>query len=82
MNPEILEELEYSKSSDFKKGEYIYMGMGLVKEHKVCLSIGYKIDYCIKKARQFERVDDNVTFTHVSKVKVGDREKCKKIRIN
>ncbi|MBS9767929.1 MAG: hypothetical protein KGV44_10380 [Flavobacteriaceae bacterium] len=82
MNAELQKELEQSLSSDFKLGEYIYMGMGLVKEHQVCLSVGYKVDYCFKKARQFEELDKNVTFTHISKVKVGELEKCKKIRIS
>ncbi len=56
--------------------------MGVVKEHKVCLSVAYKVDYCLRKAREFEKLDENVTFTHISKVKVGELEKCKKIRIS
>ena len=27
-----------------KLGDYIYMGMGLVDKHRVCISVGYKLD--------------------------------------
>ena len=60
MTKEIQQELDYISSSQFKLGEYIYMGMGKVGDHEVCMSVGYKIDYAIKKARQFEEVDPNV----------------------
>ena len=71
MTPEIEQELNYIKSSQFKLGEYIYMGMGLAGDHEVCMSVGYKIDYAIKKAKQFEEADPNVKLTHINKVKVG-----------
>ena len=77
MTPEIEQELNYIKSSEFKLGEYIYMGMGLAGDHEVCLSVGYKIDYTIKKARQFEEVDPNVKLTHINKVKIGKLVKDK-----
>lgn len=77
MTPEIEQELNYIKSSEFKLGEYIYMGMGLAGDHEVCLSVGYKIDYAIKKARQFEEVDPNVKLTHINKVKIGKLVKDK-----
>lgn len=79
MSPQILEEVQYTKSKDFHLGEYIYMGMGLVNGHRVCISVAYKIDYCIAKAIQFENVDNQVFFTHINKVKVGHLERCKKI---
>ena len=51
------------------------MGMGKCKEQTVCMSVAYKIDYCIKKAKQFEElVGGEVTFYKVSKVKVGELE--------
>nr|DAN33282.1 MAG TPA: hypothetical protein [Caudoviricetes sp.] len=71
MTQEIQRELDYIASSQFKLGEYIYMGMGTVGNHEVCMSVGYKIDYAIKKAKQFEEVDPNVKLTHINKVKVG-----------
>lgn len=81
MTPEIEQELNYIKSSEFKLGEYIYMGMGYVGDHEVCLSVGYKIDYALKKARQFEEVDPNVKLTHINKVKVGKLVKEKRFEI-
>ena len=77
MTPEIEQELNYIKSSEFKLGEYIYMGMGLAGDREVCLSVGYKIDYTIKKARQFEEADPNVKLTHINKVKIGKLVKDK-----
>ena len=51
------------------------MGMGKCKEQTVCMSVAYKIDYCIKKAKQFEElVGGEVTFYKVNKVKVGKLE--------
>ena len=51
------------------------MGMGKCKEQTVCMSVAYKIDYCIKKAKQFEElVGGEVRFYKVNKVKVGKLE--------
>jgi hypothetical protein len=56
-----------------KLGDYIYMGMGKCKEQTVCMSVAYKIDYCIKKAKQFEElVGGEVRFYKINKVKVGE----------
>lgn len=58
-----------------KLGEYIYMGMGVCNNHRVCMSVAYKLDYCVKKALQFEYNSNLiVVFTHVNKVKVGELE--------
>lgn len=81
MTPDIQQELDYIKSSEFKLGEYIYMGMGLAGDHEVCMSVGYKIDYTIKKARQFEEADSNVKLTHINKVRVGKLVKEKRFEI-
>ena len=81
MYSRIQQEKELSLNDDFRLGEYIYMGMGLVGEHRVCISVCYKIEYCIKKAKQFEEADSNVKFTHVNKVKVGELEACEKFEI-
>ncbi len=78
MTPEIINEVQYIKSENFHLGEYLYMGMGITNEHRVCLAVAYKIDYCIKKARQFEEANGNVTFTHINKVKVGELIRHKK----
>ena len=82
MNEDIKQEMIYSYSPEFKLGEYIYMGMGMVGEHRVCISVAYKIDYCMKKANQFAEADSNVTFTHINKVKIGEKEACKRIELN
>ncbi len=59
-----------------KTGEYIFMGMGHCNEHLVCMSVGYKIDYCVKKAMQFEQASvGRVILESVNKVRVGNLEK-------
>ena len=78
MNSEIIDEVQFTRSADFHLWEYLYMGMGVVKNQRVCIAVAYKIDYCIKKALQFEEADQNVRFTHINKVKVGELERCKK----
>lgn len=56
-----------------KLGEYIYMGMGKVNGHRVCMSVAYNLDYCVKKAIQFEKASSNlVKFDKVNKIKVGE----------
>ena len=82
MYSRIQQEKELSLNDDFRLGEYIYMGMGLVGEHRVCISVAYKIEYCIKKAKQFAEADPNVKFTHVNKVKVGELEPCERFEIS
>lgn len=81
MNAEIKNEILYTQTEDFHLGEFIYMGMGIVNQHRVCLSVAYKIEYCIKKARQFEEADPNVVFTHINKIKIGALERCKKFEL-
>jgi hypothetical protein len=81
MNAEILKEVQYTHTEKFHLGEYIYMGMGLVNQQRVCISVAYKIEYCIKKARQFEIANENVIFTHINKVKIGELERCKKFEL-
>ena len=80
--PDIAAELSLIHSDQFQLGEYIYMGMGLVNEHRVCISVAYKIDYCIKKAREFEIADPNVAFTHINKVKIGELKEEEKFYLN
>ena len=64
-----------------KLGDYIYMGMGLVDKHRVCISVGYKLDHAIKKAEQFVEKAPNVEFTHVNKIKVGETIRTEKIMV-
>lgn len=57
---------------DAPLGQYIYMGMGKVNGHRVCMSVAYKLDYCVKKALQFEQVlAMGLVFDKVNKVKIG-----------
>jgi hypothetical protein len=76
ITPEMEAEILYKNSTDFVLGKYLYMGMGLCKDHRVVISVAYKIDYCIKKAIQFLEVDSNITFTHINKVRVGETVPC------
>ena len=82
ITPEMEAEILYKNSTDFELGKYLYMGMGLCKGHRVVISVAYKIDYCIKKAIQFLKVDENVVFTHINKVRVGETSPCNKFIIN
>ena len=81
--PEIKKELDYIyESREFVLGEYIYMAMGEVLDHTVCIAVAYKIDYCLKKALQFIELDSHITFTHINKVKVGELERCCKFSLS
>ncbi len=74
----IQSEIDDIKSDRFKLGEYLYMAMAKHGEQRVCIAVGYKIDYCIKKALQFVDAEPKLVFTHINKVKVGSLERCDK----
>ncbi len=78
---DIKKEIEYIDSKEFKLGEYIYMGMVMFNNHLTCVSVAYKIDYCLKKMLEFkERADCSnsvTTLLRINKVKVGELKKCK-----
>lgn len=67
-------------NNDTPLGTYIYMGMGIISGHTVCMSVAYKLDYSVKKALQFEKVLQDAIgikgeyFLKVNKVKVGQLE--------
>lgn len=62
-------------NTEIKLGEYIYMGMGKCNSRTVCMSVAYKIDYCVKKAIQFETASNGTAmFYKINKVKVGQLE--------
>lgn len=62
-------------SAEPKIGEYIYMGMAKCAGHRVCISVAYKLDYCVKKALQFEKASNQLVWLDkVNKVKVGQLE--------
>lgn len=78
---EIQDELVWINSSEFKLGEYIYMGMGKLRGRTVCISTAYKIDYCMKKALQFTREDANIVFDHINKIRIGQLEPCRRFSV-
>lgn len=78
---EIQQERELNSSENFRLGEYIYMGMGLVGEHRVCIAVAYKIGYCVKKSVQFINADPNIQFTHINKVKIGETGACQRFEV-
>jgi hypothetical protein len=71
-------ELELTTHEDFILGEYIYMGMGKCNGATVCMSVAYKIDYCIKKAEEFEAASNDIGlyFYKVNKIKIGELKPC------
>ena len=79
---EIQKERGYNASEDFRLGEFIYKGMGLVGDHRVCIAVAYKIGYCVKKSLQFILADFNVRLTHINKVRVGETEACQRFEVH
>lgn len=82
LTKEITQEIHLIYTDYFTLGEYIYMAMGLVGTHRVCIAVAYKIDYCIKKALEFVKIDSQVKFTHINKVKVGETQAEKRFEWN
>lgn len=75
-------ELGLYSTADFKLGEYIYLGMAKLKGKTVVISVAYKIDYCITKAKQFvELSDHSLYFYKINKVKVGALEAIASFKI-
>lgn len=55
-----------------ERGDYIYMGMASCNGHRACISVAYNLDYCVKKAIQFEDASSGlVALEHVNKVETG-----------
>lgn len=69
-------ELAAVEHEDFKLGKYIYMGMGKCANHTVCISIGYKINYCLKKGMEFEKIDNSINFYKINKILIGKLQPC------
>jgi hypothetical protein len=70
-------ECELTKDKGFILGQYIYLGMGECNGIKVCISVAYKIDYCMQKAKDFVNAsNDFIVFHKINKVKVGELIKC------
>jgi hypothetical protein len=85
----LIDELKYIKSKDFKLGEYIYMGMAELNGVLVCVSTGYKIDYCFKKMDEFREnihsskgFDIKFNLLRINKTRVGETTKCQDFDLN
>ena len=78
---DMFEEIEYNSCGDFKRGKYCYMAMVLDSGIRRTVAIGYKIDYCLKKAYQFTKAHPELVFTHINKVLWGETSEEKKIFI-
>jgi hypothetical protein len=75
-------ELESINRKDFVLGQYIYMGMGKCNGTTVCMSVAYKIDYCMKKAQEFaDNSSGTVVFYKINKIKIGELEKCDELLV-
>ena len=82
----IKKELDLYNREYFKLGEYLYMGMAKLngKDNTVCISVGYKIDYCIKKGKQFVKLNkapNSLVFYKINKVKIGELESCEDFKL-
>ncbi len=77
-NKFIRKEIEWNGQSDYQLGSCLYMGMAYKNDRKVCISVGYTLSYCIKKADQFLSADTDLSFSHVSKIIIGEKKACKK----
>ena len=78
----ILEEIAFNHTTSYPLGKYLYLGMAKKQDKKVCISVGYKLDYCIKKVDEFLALDSDIVFSHISKIKVGELKACQKFYIN
>lgn len=62
-------------------GEFLYLGMGIINNHKVVLSVGYTPEYADKKAKQFEEESNGtIAYEDISVIKTGEKEKCRTIK--
>lgn len=78
----ISDEIEFNNHISYQLGSYLYMGMAIKKEKKVCIAVAYKIDYCIKKIDEFLSIDSDITFSHINKIKIGETKSCQKFYID
>ncbi|MGP1500665.1 hypothetical protein [Bergeyella cardium] len=82
MTKKILKEIDENHTENFKWGEHLYLGMAIVNGHRACISVAYKMDYCVKKALQFMEADPAVVFTHINKFKIGATEPCDRFNLD
>lgn len=82
MNELIQQEIQINRAPNYQLGSYLYLGMALKNNKKVCISVGYKIDYCIKKIDEFMALDPSLQFCHISKIKTGALKACQKFTLS
>lgn len=69
----ILDEIRFNTYTDYKLGDWLYLGMAEKSGKKICISVGYTLNYCIKKSNEFLELDDDISFLHISKIKTGEK---------
>lgn len=74
----ILDEIKFNTYTDYKLGDWLYLGMAEKNGKKICISVGYTLNYCIKKSNEFLELDDDISFLHISKIKTGEKTACDK----
>lgn len=82
MEENIKREIAINTELSYKLGSYLYMGMAIKNNQKVCVAVAYRINYCIKKIDQFLNLDPKLQFVHISKIKVGELKACEKFHIS
>ncbi len=80
MNDKLLEEFKINQNPYFQLGESIYMGMARVKGKTVVISVGYKIDYTIRKGKENAELL-GCTLLRINKVKIGELEAFEKFNL-
>lgn len=78
----VVQEIKFNQKENYQLGSYLYMGMAYKGGKKVCISVGYTLSYCIKKAEEFLSLDSDCVFSNVSKIKIGEKIACEKYYTN
>ncbi|MGB6092666.1 MAG: hypothetical protein WBF83_02785 [Moheibacter sp.] len=74
----ILDEIRFNTYCKYKLGDWLYPGMAKKNGKKICISVGYTLNYCIKKSNEILELDDDISFLHISKIKTGEKSACDK----
>lgn len=75
LTTEILNEVVYQPENSDERSK-MYMGMCKIDEHRTCISVGYTIQYAVKKALQaIEAIGiDKTAFDKIHVVKFGETD--------
>lgn len=80
MEKKITNEIEFNNQKNYELGKYLYLGMALKNNKKVCIAVAYKLTYCVKKIDEFIQQDADLKLLHVSKIKTGELKACEKFQ--